>query len=91
MGYESYLRKRRISVTSRRYKPTRKHRHSLGSSLSLSRLCSGRFYKVFIGISAFAQIFPRSQAMRESNTSAILFPTGSEFYHTVTLVLGYYF
>jgi hypothetical protein len=29
MGYESYLRKRRISVSSRRYKPTGKHRHSL--------------------------------------------------------------
>jgi hypothetical protein len=29
MGYESYLRKRRISVSSRRYKPTEKHRHSL--------------------------------------------------------------
>jgi hypothetical protein len=29
MGYESYLRKRRISVSSRRYKPTAKHRHSL--------------------------------------------------------------
>jgi hypothetical protein len=29
MGYESYLRKRRISVSSRRYKPTGKHRHPL--------------------------------------------------------------
>jgi hypothetical protein len=29
MGYESYLRKRRISVSSRRYKPTGKHPHSL--------------------------------------------------------------
>jgi hypothetical protein len=29
MGYESYLRKRRISVSSRCYKPTGKHRHSL--------------------------------------------------------------
>jgi hypothetical protein len=29
MGYESYLRKRRISVSSRRYKPTGKDRHSL--------------------------------------------------------------
>jgi hypothetical protein len=30
MGYESYLRKRQISVSSWRYKPTGKHRHSLG-------------------------------------------------------------
>jgi hypothetical protein len=29
MGCESYLRKRRISVSSRRYQPTGKHRHSL--------------------------------------------------------------
>jgi hypothetical protein len=29
MGYESYLRKRRMSVSSRRYKPTEKRRHSL--------------------------------------------------------------
>jgi hypothetical protein len=29
MGYESYLRKRRISVSSRRYKSTGKHRHLL--------------------------------------------------------------
>jgi hypothetical protein len=29
MGYESYLRKRGISVLSRRYKPTGKHRHLL--------------------------------------------------------------
>jgi hypothetical protein len=29
MGYESYLRKRRISVSSRRYKLIGKHRHSL--------------------------------------------------------------
>jgi hypothetical protein len=29
MGYESYLRKRRISVSSKRYKPTGKHRPSL--------------------------------------------------------------
>jgi hypothetical protein len=28
-GYESYLRKPGISVSSRRYKPTGKHRHSL--------------------------------------------------------------
>jgi hypothetical protein len=29
MGYESYLCKRRIPVSSRRYKPTGKRRHSL--------------------------------------------------------------
>jgi hypothetical protein len=29
MDYESYPRKRRISVSSRRYKPTGKHRHLL--------------------------------------------------------------
>jgi hypothetical protein len=28
-GCESYLRKRRISVSSKRYKPTGNHRHSL--------------------------------------------------------------
>jgi hypothetical protein len=29
MGYESYLRKLRISVSRRRFKPTGKHCHSL--------------------------------------------------------------
>jgi hypothetical protein len=29
VGYESYLRKERISVSTRPYEPTRKHRHSL--------------------------------------------------------------
>jgi hypothetical protein len=60
MGDESYLRKRRISVSSRRYKPTGKHRR--------------RFQFLFrdfslVYRSAVAQIFPRSQPMRESNTS----------------------
>ncbi|CAH1374353.1 unnamed protein product [Tenebrio molitor] len=58
MGYESYLRKRRISVSSMRYKPTGKHRHSLHFSL---------VYR-----SVFAQIFPRLQPMRESNTCTTL-------------------
>jgi hypothetical protein len=39
MGYESYLRKRRISVSSRRYKSTGKHRHLLRQCrLSLSSI-----------------------------------------------------
>jgi hypothetical protein len=36
---KSYLRKRRISVSSRPYKPTGKHRHSLLSVVSLSSIC----------------------------------------------------
>jgi hypothetical protein len=39
----------------------------------------GRFYKVFIGLSAFAQIFPRSQAMKESNISASFFVQDRDF------------
>jgi hypothetical protein len=52
-GYESYLRKRRISVSTRRYE--------------LSFTDFSLVYR-----SALAQIFPRSQPMKESNTSTRL-------------------
>jgi hypothetical protein len=58
MGFESYLCKRQISVSSGRYKPTGKHRHSL-RQVRLSLVC--------------AQIFPRSQPMREYNTIRAIF------------------
>jgi hypothetical protein len=84
MGYELYLQKRRISVSSRRYKPTGKHRHSLHyCRLSLVNLygfefeSTRRFQFSFTNFSlvyrsAFAQIFPRSQLMRESKTSTCI-------------------
>jgi hypothetical protein len=52
MGFESYL------LSSGRYKPTGKHRHSL-RQVRLSLVC--------------AQIFPRSQPMREYNTVRAIF------------------
>jgi hypothetical protein len=56
-----------------KYKPIEKHRHSL----PLSRLYASKVVDVFsfhlqIFHSAFAQKFPRSQPMRESNTSTVL-------------------
>jgi hypothetical protein len=77
MGYESYLRKRRISVSSRRHKPTEKHRLSLRwfrlSLVYLHIKSSRRFQFSFTDFSlvycfTFAQILPRSQPMRESKT-----------------------
>jgi hypothetical protein len=58
MGFESYLCKPRISVSNGRYKPTGKHRHSL-RQVRLSLVC--------------AQIFPRTQPMREYNTVRAIF------------------
>jgi hypothetical protein len=60
MGYESYLRKRQISISNRCYKPTGKHRHSFSFSVFIYRFS-------LVYRSAFAHIFPRSQPMRESN------------------------
>jgi hypothetical protein len=74
MGYESYLPKQRISVSSRRYKPTRKHRLSL-VYLYVFEFESNRCFQFsFTDFSlvyrpGFAQIFTRSQPMRESKTS----------------------
>jgi hypothetical protein len=79
MGCEPYLRKRRISVSSRRYK----HRHRQ------SKQCSSEICRVVVDVfsshllvyrSAFAQRFSRSQPTRESNTSTTI-DTGGIFEH----------
>jgi hypothetical protein len=57
MGYESYLRKRRISVSSRRYKPIGKYRSVFAQRFSRSQPMreSTTFYMFFFFEKVFVE------------------------------------